>query len=184
MALTQGKVRIIGGLWRSRNIDFSSHMDLRPTPDRVRETVFNWLGQDLSGRTCLDLFAGSGVLGFEAASRGAERVVMVESNFQVSRALWANKEKLKAEQVELVTMNALEFITSDLQRFDIIFLDPPYRLELLPKLLSLLPPHLVEDGLVYVEANDSLVLDKDWVVWRSGQAGKVFYQLLELRANG
>ena len=86
------RVRIIGGEWRSRLISFPPGKDLRPTPDRVRETLFNWLGQDLTGKTCLDLFAGSGALGFEAASRGARRVVMVENDATVLRAIAANRE--------------------------------------------------------------------------------------------
>src|SRR4030066_123649 len=101
MALIQGKVRIIGGHWRSRLLTFPNRPDLRPTPDRIREAVFNWLGQDLSGLSCLDLFAGSGALGFEAASRGAEQVVMIDADARIYRALQENKERLQATQVEL-----------------------------------------------------------------------------------
>ena len=101
MALSQGKIRIIGGHWRSRIITFPHRTDLRPTPDRVRETLFNWLGQNLDGIRCLDLFAGSGALGFEAASRGAAQVVMLESDSFVFQALLENREKLKADQIEL-----------------------------------------------------------------------------------
>jgi 16S rRNA (guanine(966)-N(2))-methyltransferase RsmD len=180
MAITQGKVRIIGGHWRSRLITFPEQPDLRPTPDRIRETVFNWLGQDLSGLSCLDLFAGSGALGFEAASRGAKQVVMVDADAKIYRALHENKEKLQAAQVELVMMNALNFMDSDVRRFDVIFLDPPYRLELLPKLLPLLPSHLEKDGLVYTETKDTRIPDKQWNVKRSAKAGAVYYQLLEL----
>src|SRR4249919_4011178 len=93
---SRNRVRIIGGAWRSRILEFPSRADLRPTPDRVRETLFNWLGQDLTGKSCLDLFAGSGALGFEAASRGARRVVMVENDPAVWRALQANVAKLAA----------------------------------------------------------------------------------------
>src|SRR5512134_934104 len=97
----RNRVRIIGGAWRSRLISFPPGKDLRPTPDRVRETLFNWLGQDLTGQSCLDLFAGSGALGFEAASRGARRVVMVEQDAAVHRALVASREALAAAAVEL-----------------------------------------------------------------------------------
>lgn len=180
MAITQGKVRIIGGHWRSRLITFPEQPDLRPTPDRIRETVFNWLGQDLSGLSCLDLFAGSGALGFEAASRGAKQVVMVDADAKIYRALHENKEKLQAAQVELVMMNALNFMDSDVRRFDVIFLDPPYRLELLPELLPLLPSHLEKDGLVYTETKGTWIPDKQWNVKRSAKAGAVYYQLLEL----
>ncbi|KIO48776.1 16S rRNA (guanine(966)-N(2))-methyltransferase RsmD [Nitrosospira sp. NpAV] len=178
------KVRIIGGKWRSRIITFPDGADLRPTSDRIRETVFNWLGQDLSGKTCLDLFAGSGAMGFEAASRGAQRVFMVEFDHGVFKALNANSQKLGATQIQLVAMDALKFMDSDRQRFDVIFLDPPYRLGLLPKLLPRLPSHLTEDGLVYVENDNSLEAGEDWRVWRKGRAGKVYYQLLKFGKNG
>lgn len=185
MALIQGKVRIIGGEWRSRVISFPSCADLRPTPDRVRETLFNWLGQDLNEAICLDLFAGSGVLGFEAASRRAEQVVMVESDFNIIQTLRDSKEKLRATQVQLIQGDALKFIkTTDLRRFNIIFLDPPYRLGLLPELLSLLSSRLIEGAWVYIETNAVFMPDKDWVVWRSGQAGKMYYQLLKRKTNG
>ncbi|MEO7560201.1 MAG: 16S rRNA (guanine(966)-N(2))-methyltransferase RsmD [Nitrosospira sp.] len=182
--MIRNKVRIIGGEWRSRIITFPGGGDLRPTPDRIRETVFNWLGQDLSGKTCLDLFAGSGAMGFEAASRGAKRVLMVELDHEVLKVLQANSQKLAATQIQLVAMDALKFMESDRQRFDVIFLDPPYRLGLLPKLLSLLPLHLAEDGLVYVEDDNFLGPGVNWRVWRKGQAGKVHYQLLKSGKNG
>lgn len=180
----RNKVRIIGGEWRSRIIVFPEGKDLRPTPDRVRETVFNWLGQDLSGKACLDLFAGSGAMGFEAASRGAERIVMVESNAEVLKALKTNSKKLGAKQIHLVAMDALNFLNFDRQVFDIIFLDPPYRLGMLPKLLSLLPSHLAEDGLVYMENDNFSEAGVDWLVLRRGYAGKVCYQLLKSGKNG
>lgn len=183
MSLTQNKVRIIGGEWRSRVISFPHYAGLRPTPDRVRETVFNWLGQDMSGRTCLDLFAGSGAMGIEAASRRSELVVMVESSPTVYSALQASLQKLRADQIELLMIDALEFIMSDQRQFDVIFLDPPYRLGLLPKLLPLLPSHITKDGLIYVEGNSLSELDEDWLVWRSGRSGKVHYQLLRYEKN-
>jgi 16S rRNA (guanine966-N2)-methyltransferase len=180
MASSKGKIRIIGGEWRSRIVTFPNQMDLRPTPDRVRETVFNWLGQDLSGKICLDLFAGSGVMGFEAASRGAKQAVMVEADASTFKVLRANADQLQATQVELKSMDAITFINIDSRRFDIIFLDPPYRLGLLPELLPLFATHLAEGGLVYVESEEFLVSDERWQVLRSKQSGKVCYQLLEL----
>jgi 16S rRNA (guanine966-N2)-methyltransferase len=180
MALIQGKIRIIGGEWRRRSISFPDLADLRPTPDRVRETVFNWLGQDLGNKACLDLFAGSGAMGFEAASRGAKHVVMVESKPTIVSALQGNVKKLKATQVELIRMDAVAFIMSNSRQFDVIFIDPPYRLGLTPKLLTLLPPHLTKDGVVYVEGENYISPDETWHVWRSKQAGKVFFQLLKL----
>ena len=188
--MIQNKVRIIGGAWRSRVITFPDSADLRPTPDRVRETVFNWLGQELTGKTCLDLFAGSGAMGFEAASRGAERVVMVESSSTIFRALQASVQKLEAKQIELVAMDALKFAASDVVlkfgQFDVIFLDPPFRLrlELLAKLLPLLASHLAEGGLVYTESESPFDPGPDWLVWRNGRAGKVHYQLLTQQKNG
>ena len=183
--MMRNKIRLIGGEWRSRIITFDSYTDLRPTPDRVRETVFNWLGQDMSGKRCLDLFAGSGAMSFEAASRGAARVVMVESDSTVMKTLKINIQKLGAERIELISMDALKFLESDRHRFDLVFLDPPYRLGLLPRLLSSLHSHLSDSGLVYVE-NDRLPEAKadDWLAWRQGQAGKVRYQLLKSKKNG
>lgn len=184
--LREGKVRIIGGQWRSREIAFPDDKYLRPTPDRVRETVFNWLGQDLTGKYCLDLFAGSGAMGFEAASRGAEHVVMVELNQSIMRSLNAAREKLGATQVELVKMNAMAFIASDSRQFDVIFLDPPFQSGLLSELIKVLPARMTETSFIYVESGNrlNLNLDEQWLVWRSGRAGKVYYQLLKLSKNG
>jgi 16S rRNA (guanine966-N2)-methyltransferase len=183
MALNQGKLRIIGGDWRSRIITFPVCSDLRPTPDRVRETLFNWLGQNLDGMRCLDLFAGSGALGFEAASRGAAQVVMLESDPIVYRALLENREKLNTDQIELVKMDATVFLSGDARRFDVIFLDPPYRLDILSKIAPQLPSHLTTGGQVYLESKHSCISDKEWRKWlvkRKGKAGKVNYHLLEL----
>ncbi len=183
MPLIQNKVRVIGGKWRGRVISFPSNAGLRPTPNRVRETVFNWLGQDMSGRVCLDLFAGSGAMGIEAASRGSEQVVMVESSPRVYSALQANLQKLRADQIELLMIDALEFIISDQRLFDVIFLDPPYQLGLLPELLNTLPLHLTKDGMIYLEADEPPEPDENWSVWRAGRAGKVHYQLLKYEKN-
>lgn len=185
MPSNTGKVRIIGGHWRSRIITFPSQSGLRPTPDRVRETLFNWLGQVLDDMTCLDLFAGSGALGFEAASRDAARVVMVESSSIVYKTLLENKTKLNADTIELHKIDAAAFLASDTRQFDIVFLDPPYRLELLPKILPLLPAHLTPNGYVYLETESPWIPDdKQWKIWRKGKAGKVNYQLLELNNHG
>ena len=106
-----GRVRIIGGTWRGRRIEVPSGTDLRPTPDRVRETLFNWLGQTLDGAICLDLYAGSGVLGFEAASRGAARVVLVERDRAALAMLHATRSALDAPQVEIVPSDALRYLS-------------------------------------------------------------------------
>jgi len=173
------RVRIIGGQWRRRLLAFPSAADLRPTPDAVRETLFNWLGQTLEGQTCLDLFAGSGALGFEALSRGARLAVMVESDPRALKALRTNAGVLEAQNVELVGDDALKFLARDQRVFDVIFLDPPYAKELLPGLLPLIPPHLSDDGFVYVEDDSPLVPPAGWEAWRSGRAGKAHYYLLK-----
>ena len=172
-------MRIIGGAWRSRLVYFPSRRDLRPTPDRVRETLFNWLGQDLTGKTCLDLFAGSGALGFEAASRGARRVVMVEQDLAAFRALAASRAALDAAAVELKRADALEFLRDDDSVYDVVFLDPPFRADYWPRLVPLLPRHLAPGGLVYHEGAARPALPPGWTVHREGRAGQVAYQLLK-----
>src|ERR1700682_2440780 len=142
MTANRNRVRIIGGQWRSRLIKFPPAAQLRPTPDRVRETLFNWLGQRLDGLTCLDLFAGSGALGFEAASRGAARVVMVENDRQAFGALGGYKDLLRATQVELVFGDALDYLRRSKEAFDVVFLDPPFRQNALASALGELPGRL------------------------------------------
>jgi len=177
------KVRIIGGELRSRMISLPDAEGLRPTPDRVRETLFNWLGQTLYGRTCLDLFAGSGALGFEAASRGAERVVMVERNPAVLRALQDNVKKLGCANVFIQGQDGLEFVSRDAQQYDVIFLDPPFQSDYLPRLLEILPQRLNKNGVVYVESGAAITVPPPWQVIKSGKAGQVHYQLLGLSIN-
>lgn len=177
------RVRIIGGEWRSRLISFPSQQHLRPTPDRVRETLFNWLGQNLAGKTCLDLFAGSGALGFEAASRGAKRVVMVERDAATFGALQTARAQLDAAAVEIKRADALEFMRSDGERYGIIFLDPPFEAGYLPRLLPLLPPHMSPGALVYCESAVRLELPAGWEAWRRGRAGQVTFQLLKRAEN-
>jgi len=166
---------------RSRVITFPDAEGLRPTSDRVRETLFNWLGQTLYGRTCLDLFAGSGALGFEAASRGAERVTMVEKNPAVARVLQDNIRKLGCVNVAVHGQDGLEFARREKQRYDVIFLDPPFNSDYLPKLLEILPQRLTETGVVYMESGAGLDLPLPWQVLKSGRAGQVHYQLIGVR---
>lgn len=154
---------------------------LRPTPERVRQTLFNWLGQDLTGKRCLDLFAGTGALGFEALSRGAAQVVMVEQHSAVYRTLAENARLLQANQGELVWADALQFLASDPRLFDVIFLDPPYGQGWLDKLLPGLGRHLAAGGLIYAEAEYALSASALWHVRKQGKAGHVHYHLLELR---
>ena len=180
---TPSKLRIVGGVWRSRVLRFVEAEGWRPTPGRVRETLFNWLGQELHGLKCLDLFAGSGALGFEAASRGAASVVMVESNAAAQRALLENIKLLNATQIEAHRGDALGFLVNNQQKFDVIFLDPPFHQGWLEKLLPQLSGHLSENGLVYVEAETTLMLSGDWTIHKQGKAGNVYYHLLKY-ANG
>ena len=183
LEVSLNKLRIIGGDLRRRVINFPDASGLRPTPDRVRETLFNWLGQTLYGRTCLDLFAGSGALGFEAASRGAERVVMVEQNPAVFRALQDNIAKLACANVFAYRQDGLEFASRDMHRYDVIFLDPPFQSDCLPRLLEILPQRLNEDGMIYVESGAALDVPPPWQTIKSGKAGQVHYQLLGIAAN-
>jgi 16S rRNA (guanine966-N2)-methyltransferase len=178
-----GRVRIIGGRWRSRLIDVPARPDLRPTPDRVRETLFNWLGQRLDGWACLDLFAGSGALGFEAASRGAARVVMVEADRAVLATLRRSRERLQAEQVEIVAGDAPEYLARPGERFDVVFLDPPFRQNALPALLAKLPPRLRPGARVYLEAADAVEPAPPWRELKRARAGQVSYQLLQWSAD-
>ncbi len=183
-ATAKNRVRVIGGLWRSRLIAFPARPELRPTPDRVRETLFNWLGQDLTGRDCLDLFAGSGALGFEAASRGARRVVMIERDAQTFAALKDKARRLQAQSVEVRFGDALEFLRADRGHYDIVLLDPPFGADYLPKVLAMLPPRLGPDALVYSEAPRAPELPAGWEIRRSSRAGAVAYQLLKWTGHG
>lgn len=166
---------------RSRIITFPDVPGLRPTPDRVRETLFNWLGQTLYGRTCLDLFAGSGALGFEAASRGAEHVVMVEKNPVVVRVLQGNIRKLGCANIAINVQDGLEFASRDKRRYDVIFLDPPFGSGYLPGLLQILPQRLNENGLLYVESGAEIEVPSPWQIVKSGKAGQVHYKLIGVR---
>jgi 16S rRNA (guanine966-N2)-methyltransferase len=177
--LKTNQVRIVGGQWRSRIVRFPDAPSLRPTPDRLRETLFNWLGQDLTGKVCLDLFAGSGALGFEAASRGASQVVMVEHDVAVYRALLATQTALAAGQVELHRADAFGFLKTDVRRYDIVFLDPPFHLGWLPRLLPLLPVRLGPDARVYLETEEPVVMPERFEVLKQTRAGRVHGLLIK-----
>lgn len=176
------RIRITGGEWRSRLIQVVDGPALRPTPDRVRETLFNWLGQDLTGLNCLDLFAGSGVLGFEAASRGAASVVLVERDTGALAALRLNAASLGGDRLVVIRADALEFAAlaaGQDRRFDLVFLDPPYRQGWLDRLWPLLPAILSLHARLYVETEVPVVPPAPWSVVRKGKAGQVCYHLLE-----
>ena len=154
---------------------------LRPTPDRVRETLFNWLGQTLEGLSCLDLFAGSGALGFEAASRGAARVVMVEHDRAVFEALKETRDTIGAKQVELVLEDAFTYLKRANQSFDVVFLDPPFGQNALPAVFRQLRP--APGTRVYVESEAPYATGEGWRELKRARAGQVSYQLLEWRGD-
>ena len=172
------RVRIIAGVWRSRILEFPSLSGLRPTPDRVRETLFNWLGQRLDGQRCLDLFAGSGALGFEAASRGAAEVVMVERDARALKWLRANAARLGAGQVRIVAADGLDYLAGECGRFDLILLDPPFDSGLLAPALARAATRLAAGGRIYAEFGARPDLS-GWRVLREGHAGMSRYCLLE-----
>jgi 16S rRNA (guanine966-N2)-methyltransferase len=192
------QVRIIGGDWKRTPLPVLDALGLRPTPDRVRETVFNWINHLRDGAwnqaRCLDLFAGSGALGFEAASRGAAAVTMVDSHSPVIRQLEEIKAKLRADHVQLLRGDAMataQGLASRGQHFDLIFLDPPYQQDFLARCLPLCAPLLNEGGLVYAESGVPLVFDdaetkpdwmQPWDVVRADKAGTVYYHLLSYNA--
>ena len=175
----RNRVRIIAGQWRSRLVQFPDSPGLRPTPDRVRETLFNWLGQRLDGVACLDLFAGSGALGFEALSRGARRVVMVERDRKAAAALRASAALLQAHGLDIVDSDALRYLARPGERFDLAFVDPPYAEYLVPRVMQVLPQHLNAGARVYAESDAALGLAAPWHVLREDRAGAVRYYLYE-----
>ena len=181
----QGEVRIIGGLYKRSKLNVPDLPGLRPTPDRVRETVFNWLGQSLAGLQVLDLYAGTGVLGLEAASRGAARVVLVEQQPRCAAAITAAAQRLGATQVEVLCADALQAARQQVARgarFDVVFIDPPYALNLQATALEAAARLLTENGVVYLEAGSdeafAAVQAAGWDVWRAGRAGQVHFALL------
>jgi 16S rRNA (guanine966-N2)-methyltransferase len=182
-----GSLRVIGGKYRSRLLRVPQRPGLRPTPDRVRETLFNWLGQDLSGLSCLDLFAGSGALGFEAASRGAMRVVLVEKDRAVVAELERSRAALGAAQVEIVNGDAAAYLAGNHERlgarpagrFDVVFLDPPFRQNALPGILGSLGSRLQPGARVYVESEAPVDVAAPWAELKRARAGQVSYQLLQ-----
>lgn len=186
------QVRIQAGQWRRTPIAVVDVQGLRPTPDRVRETLFNWLGQQIVGQHCLDLFAGTGALGFEAASRGAATVTLVESNRLASGAIRALIEKLSASNMTVVEADALTSLGRLPQHyFDVVFLDPPFEQALLeqalPKLLAVLKPN----AKIYIESEMPITpsLISAWmpqvplVLLKSAKAGKVYYHLLSYQSK-
>jgi len=180
------RLRIIGGRWRGRRLPFPGLPGLRPTPDRVRETLFNWLAPVIEGARCLDLFAGSGALGIEALSRGAAVVRFVEYHAAAARNLRENLTRLEQAPDWVVQADALTWLQQTPSPFDIVFLDPPFHQDLLtPACCRLEQGHwLAPQALIYVEAEQqagSLVLPTNWSIHREQRAGQVWSRLLQRR---
>ena len=179
-----GRLRIVGGEWRGRRLSVLDQPGLRPTPDRVRETLFNWLAPLIKGAWCLDLFAGTGALGFEAAWRGADRVVMIEKLANVVRVLHENRLLLDARQIEVIHADASPWLAGQAEPFNLVFLDPPFTEDLLGPSCAALAQGgwLARGARVYLEASATTgfpLLPEGWRLVRAKQAGQVRYGLAE-----
>ncbi len=189
--MKSGSCRIIGGKWRGRKITFDDAEGLRPTTDRIRETVFNWLQPYIYRSFCLDCFAGSGVLGLEALSRGADKVVFIEQNIKTVKRLKDNISILNASGASVFHQDALIWLRSTpqqeqvKQKFNLVFLDPPFHCDLLVKASALLVSSgiLTEDAIIYVEHNvdANIVMPENWFCLKEKKAGQVAYKLYEHR---
>ena len=177
------EIRIIGGAWKRTKLKVADKPGLRPTPDRVRETLFNWLGQDLSGWRCLDAFAGTGALGLEAASRGAASVLLVEQDSALVEQLHATKAQLHADAVKVLRGDGLAALRQAAPAsLDAVFLDPPFDADLFDKALGAAAPALAAGGFVYLEApsqwTDEMLLPLQLAVYRHLKAGAVHAHVL------
>ncbi len=183
--MLKNQIRIIGGEWRSRQLTFYDSTGLRPTPARVRETLFNWLQYDIPGSRCLDLYAGSGALGFEVASRGASSVIQVENNPEACRALKENAVKLSTNRIKIIQSDVYRYLAGDAEPFDIVFLDPPFGLNLATQTCQWLEDKgwLNRHAKIYVEAESKQAfldeLPENWRLLKSKTAGEVGYRLFE-----
>ena len=187
--VNRGVCRIIAGKWRGRKIKFDDAEGLRPTTDRIRETVFNWLQPYLSQSRCLDCFAGSGVLGFEALSRGAQELVFIEQNVNTIKCLKDNVRTLAIDNVTINHQDALSWLQSAAtntalkQKFDLVFLDPPFHSDLLEKSSVLLDRSgcLADDAIIYVEhaVDADVALPDNWICLKEKSSGRVSYKLFE-----
>lgn len=177
----QNAVRIVGGKLRGCKIHFSSAAGLRPTPDSVRERLFNWLGQDLTGQTVLDLFAGSGALGFESASRHAKQVVMCEIHRDTVQNLRHHARQFQIDSmVQIQAQDGLRYLTQTAQMFDLVLLDPPFAWQNWGELFQVLGGKVAEGGFVYLEAAVLPELPVWLSVYRQGRAGKSQFLLCEV----
>ena len=180
-----GRLRIVAGNWRSRLLDIADVDGLRPTGERIRETLFNWLAPTLPGSQCLDLFAGTGALGLEALSRGASGVVFVEKSAAAARQLRTNVALLDARGAHVLEQDAMDFLGGEpAQRFDIVFLDPPFALDAVEETCRLLAQtgHLADSALIYIEDDRTRVeppLPGGWRELRNKTTGNVRYRLVQ-----
>jgi len=191
MAKGSNQLRIIGGEWRGRKLRFPDAPNLRPTPDRVRETIFNWLAPMIHGARCLDLFAGSGALGLEALSRGAAFTTFVDSHKKVTQALQGHLELLNAnDKAEVLQMDGVKFLSyakflnTEAKVYDLVFLDPPYHLDFMQKVVPLLEANgwLADNAMLYleIEKRQSLPeLPENWQKLKEKTAGEVNYFLFQ-----
>jgi 16S rRNA (guanine966-N2)-methyltransferase len=183
------EVRVIGGAWKRSKLPVADRPGLRPTPDRVRVTLFNWLGQTLAGWRCVDAFAGSGALGFEAASRGAADVVLVERDPVLVASLIATRQRLGGQTIRIERADALQWLTrAPAGSFDVVFLDPPFDLPLLAPALVAAARIVVVGGFVYAEGpapvGPPAMAAAGLEAWRAGRAGAVHFELLRKAAPG
>lgn len=179
-----GQLRIIGGEWRGRKLQFPAVTDLRPTPDRVRETLFNWLQMQIAGSRCLDLFSGSGALGLEALSRGAREVVMVEQDRDAAAQIRQHLQTLKSSSGRVESGDVFRFLEGPATPFEVVFLDPPYRLGCLAQCCQLLEQNgwLSDESFIYLEDSAQKgepLLPGNWQLFRSKKAGDVGYYLVQ-----
>lgn len=177
-----GKVRIIAGKWRGRKLEVLDSPGLRPSSDRIRETLFNWLQQDIAGARCLDLFSGTGALAFEALSRGAEEVCMIESDVKIVESLKQHAVTLNSEGHTIQLADATSWLKQAAGGFDIIFLDPPFGQGLIDECCGLIRQEslLNADGMVYIESEKGLTLPVGWEIKKQTKAGNVQSMLLQL----
>ncbi len=184
LKMKRNRVRIIGGKWRSRQISFSDRAELRPTPDRIRETLFNWLSPSVENAHCLDLFAGSGVLGFEALSRGAALSVSLEKDPSSIQHLVENAATLKTDQMEIIQADAFAWLKTNPRPFNLVFVDPPYRLKSLALCFSLLEAYgwLDIESLIYFESDaeiQAIDLPASWIVLKAKKTSRLYYYLAQ-----
>lgn len=174
--------QIISGQYRGRKLRFADAKGLRPTPNKVRETLFNWLQFEITNQYCLDLFAGSGALGFEALSHGA-KVVSVEKNLNAYQSIQKNAQILQTQNLQVIHANAFEFLAQNTQTFALILLDPPFYQTLIPKTLELLTNSSTPETKIYIESEFKIMQDSckmPITILKQKQSGQVHYCLITL----